>query len=66
MPKATPAQGKQEVVQLYLEGYTQEVIARRRVVKSLGNVSNILGEFRSDCEVDIAVVDEKYGVRDTI
>lgn len=66
MPKATPPPVKQEVVQLYLEGYTQEGIVKRRVVKSLGNVSNILREFRSECEVDIATAVEKYGVRDTI
>ena len=66
MPKATPQSVKQEVVQLYLEGYNQEGIVKKRVVKSLGNVSNILRDFRRECELDIVAAAEKYGVKETI
>ncbi len=66
MTKATPQSVKREVVQLYLEGHTGEWIAKKRVVKSPGNVSKILRDFRSECKVDIVAAAKKYGVEDTI
>ena len=66
-PKSSPctwelAQGytsvSQEVVHLYLEGYTQGEIVKKRAIKSLGIASNILGDFRSQRELDIVAAAE--------
>jgi len=56
----------QEVVQLYLEGYSQEGIVKKCLVKSVGNVSNILRDFRSECEVDFVGAAAKYCAKATI
>jgi len=42
-----------------MEGYTQEGIVKKCVVKSVGNVSNILRDFRSEFEVDIVAAAAK-------